>query len=543
MMMRYLDEAVEACENLLVRSEPETDSTSEPASSKQFSADQTPEQTWTQACQTVGNILTGMGFVEESYPWRSMALDAEPNTIRFYAESGRVYSQCEAWDKAVYFCQRGLEYQPDNVKMRRLLAKVYNQMGNYRQESQTLNELLTLQPETATAEGHHQLGQIMVKQGQLQAAEQCYQRSIEQDNQYVAAYYALCELWAQQQRWKEAVSLIEQLIKRLSTAQPPAELSTQAMAHYRLGRVYRQSEQLNEAVSQFRQALQLDSHIHWAYMGLLNTLMQMKRWDEVIEPCQKLTHRAEEFPWIYTFMGNAFAGKEEWEAAATAHRQAFTLRGWTQCVEQEYVFGRTWFGEKIPVWEEHLADIFQPSAASWRGHIDNESSLQMLSLGSYDDVAICWLTDKVLHQPKDRLVCVTQQVSEPLADNAAKLSHPEKLVFEVGEPLQYLSQTMSQSESFAVILLQSNRKDANYLQSLVSQAWLRLKPGGVLLITDYQWHHPTDSSQSSQVGINAFIAAIGNSAKVLHHSHQIIVKKTTAQNTPTKTVLQEIPNA
>lgn len=514
MIMHYLDEAVESCENLLLQ----LNTTSEPIDS------QSPvdSQSWTQACQAVGNILTGMGFVEESYAWHAMALDVKPNSARFYAESGRVYSECEIWDKAVYFCQRMLEYQPDNVGMRCHLAKIYKQTGRYRQESQTLNELLTLQPDKATAEGHHQLGKVMERQGQTQAAQNCYERAIDRDNQYVAAYYALGELLTQTAQWERAITLFEHLIKALESTESESEksknpnLSAQAMAHYRLGRVYRQSGQSKMAVKQFQRSLQLDAHLHWAYMGLLSTLMQMQQWDEVIEPCKKLLHKAKEFPWIYTFMGNALAGKRNWQEAASAHQQAFKLRGWAQCEERGYCYGQTWFADNIPVWEKQLALMMQPSAA--------RSPIKVLSLGSQDDAAICWLMDKVISHPEDYLTCLTPQISERLASNVTRLERSEQLFFEIGEIRQQLSERIEEG-CFSVILLQSNQKSANYLQALLAQAWTRLKPGGVLLISDYNWRHPNDPTQSSRVGINAFIADAGDHIEVLHRSHQLIVKK------------------
>jgi len=564
MMMRYLDEAVETCETLL---QPDNESIS--------------AQSWTEACQTVGNILTGMGFVEESYPWRSMALDETPNAAQFYAESGRVYSQCEVWDRAIYFCQRTLEHAPDNVTVRHRLAKIYNQTGNYRQESQTLNELLALQPDKATAEGHHQLGRILEQQGQNQAAQNCYERAIAQDDRYATAYYALGDLLAQQGQRDRAIALFEQLISILESAvevstpreqaneapdespeeQVPSLSSSQqqAMAHYRLGRVHRQSGQLEQAVVQFRQSLKLDAHLHWAYMGLLNTLIQMQRWDEVIAPCQKLVHRADEFPWIYTFMGNALAGKEEWAEAAVAHQKAFERRGWTECAERGYAYGQTWFAESIPVWETHLAAV-GGTVVTERHSEDagRDYPLYALSLGSSDAASLCWLIDKVLSHREDRLICLAPQISESLQHNASKLAHPEKLAFEAAEIVPYLSDESAEAADseaaepeaaepgapFSLIVVQGDRREADYLRSLLPLAWERLTLGGILIVKDYQWTHPEDPAQSSQIGIDDFVTAISNSAEILHRSHQLMLKKTGVQALTKETVvLEEIPNA
>ena len=558
MMMRYLDEALENCESLIEHSIDDQPlsavSDSHPSPSSQG---ELVDQSWSQACQTVGNILTGMGFVEESYPWRSMALDQRPDVSKFYTESARVYSQCEVWDKALYFCQRTLEKEPDNTSIRYRLAKIYNQMGNYRQESQILSELLTLQPDKATAQGHHQLGQILEKQGQLQSAQTSYERAIEQDNRYAPAYYALGEMWSRQRQWDKVIALFNQLIYSLDSKvvssdaeidkaetsadlKPEPAIDEKAMAHYRLGRVYRQCNQLEKAVEQFRQSLKIDSHLHWAYMGLLNALMQMQRWDEVIEPCQKLVNRAGEFPWIYTFMGNAFAGKGEWKEAAIAHQEAFKRRGWPQCAERDYIYGRTWFAENIPIWQTHIAGVFSvPSVRSPK---------QILSLGTQDDAALSWLVDTILSHEQDRLLCLTSQVSPSLDQNASKLDHAEKLVFELVEEnpdnvVEALKEKALKSESFSLILVQGDRKEADYRQVLLSEAWPLLEQNGILIIKDYQWHHPSDPSQSSQVGVDAFIADVGDGAEVLLRSHQMIVKKTIPQQVKKDSPREEVSYA
>ena len=523
MMMRYLDEAVETCENLLH------------TGAQTSSAEASNTQSWTQACQAVGNVLTGMGFVEESYPWRSMALDESPDGAKFYAESGRIYSECEAWDRAIYFCQRTLEYQPENISIRHRLANIYHQTGRYRKESQVINELLSIQPDKANAEGHHTLGQLLAKQGQLEAAKTCYERAIAQDSQYVSAYYALGELLIQQQQWLQAIELFEHLVEQSKQLEDKAiAVSTQATAHYRLGRVYRQSNQLEPAVAEFKQALKLDPQLHWAYMGLLNTLMQMQRWDEVIAPCQNLIHRAEEFPWICTFLGNAFANKEEWTQAADAHQQAFSLRGWLQCAERKYTYSQTWFAQSIPLWEEALAANNLLSAM--------RSPIQALSIGIQDDAMLFWLADKVLSHPDDRLACIATKISSRLKQNIEKLAQPQNLVIKEGidHPLSELKDVEAGTLSIAVV--QRDYVWTVPLQSLISEVWMRLAPNGILVIKDSQWQHPDDPSLSAPSVIDAFVAAAGDQAEVMHRSHQIFIRRNNIQVISKEALAQEIPN-
>lgn len=504
-MMQYLDDAVTTCENLL---------TSEVSSDARELA-----ISWAEACQSVGNILTSMGFVEEAYPWRSMAFDPAPNSAKFYAASGRAYCQCELWDQAIYFCQKTLEHQPNNVSVRQRLAKVYHQLGEHRKESEVLDELLNLHPKGASAEGHYHLGQVLSAQGKRQAAINAYKRAIYQDAEYVAAYYALGEIWSQEGRWQTSVELFEKLIERCPEV---------AMAHYQKGRAHRLGQQTEAAISCFRQALKLDPELHWAYMGLLNTLMQMQRWDEVLQICQGITHFGEKFPWLYCFMGNAFANKGESQQAASCHQQAFAFKGWQRCADQGYEFERTWFSENIELWQSCLSTCegrFDESVAA--ASLGERTPIQALSLGSGDDSILLWLADQVLTKEADRLTCITSGVSEQLEKNLTKCLQPEKIVLSAGDLPTQLSAMVDKlaPQTFDLIVIQSDRKEADFLQAIATSIWPHLSTGGILFFKDYQWQHPSNPSQSSKPGIDAFIASVAGELIVLHQAHQVILKK------------------
>ncbi|MGB3766242.1 MAG: tetratricopeptide repeat protein [Phormidesmis sp.] len=512
MIKQYLDEALSNCETLLPA---QTETDSSPASTsaqKEQPSPQTPyEQKWMEACQTVANILTSMGFIQEAYPWRSMAFDLVPNSAKFYAESGRVCSQCEAWEQAIYFCQRTLEYDPSNAAVHRQLAQVYHRIGDRTAETQTINNLLAQRPEVAEAEGHFQLGQVLRGQKQLPEAIACYQRAIEQDSQYTHAYYAIGDLWAQQGSQAQTVELFQQMVEQLPET---------AQAHYRLGKAYRQTQQADRAIAAFRSAIRLDPHLHWAYMGLLNILMQRSLWDEAIATCQSVIKAASpsemtDIAWAYCFMGNAQAKKGDKALAARAHQKAFELRGWPQPAERDYQFGLNWFSENILVWTPYLAPLNELSML--------RHPLQMLSLGAQDDSSLLWLVDTVLIEPEDRLTCITDHMSDRLQQNRAKLPQPNQLMLQTGDTQAQLAALPE--ETFDWVYVQSDRKQADYLRSAAAHIWRSLKVSGLLCFKDYHWRHPSDPNQSSKVGIDAFIASVGDSAEVLCHSHQIILRK------------------
>ncbi|MEL6554334.1 MAG: protein arginine N-methyltransferase [Cyanobacteria bacterium J06621_11] len=501
MMMQYLEDALSSCESLVTQ--PVVAGGSE----------------WMSACQTVGNILSGMGFVEESFSWQTMALAMEPNPVNFYMATGRVYGHCQNWEKAAYFCERIIEQQPDDAEAYCRLAKVYHEMGDYKAEGETIHTLLCQQPDKANADGHYQLGKVMERHGLFPQAMRCYQQAIEQDPDFAIAYYTLSERMVKQGNSLGAVALLKQLSE---------QLEDDAMAHYRLGRAYRQNREFETAILSFRQALKLDPDLNWAYIGMLNSLTQLQRWDETIDSCRGILHFVGEFPWTYCFLANALAKKGQVSEAISNHQKAFELRGWARCTTHDYQFTYTWFSENIALWERHLLPLLT-SERDASGLAAEASSLKMLALGSCDDSILCWLADEILRQPGDQLICFTEGVSPQLSENLAKLPDAEKVSVEIGDLPQLLANlsdsTTPDDSLFDVIFIQSDCKQADYLNTLASQAWQLLKPGGLLFFKDYHWKDPQNPTQSSKRGIDAFIEASVSRPNVLHQSHQVIVKK------------------
>ena len=465
---------------------------------------------WMQACQTVANILTSMGFVQEAYPWRSMALDQAPNSAKFYAESGRVCSQCEDWEQAIYFCQRTLEYAPDSVAIHRQLARVYHQLGDFDAKAEIIKSLLTKRPDKANAEEHYKFGQVLRGQEQTQAAIDAYQRAIEQDSQYAIAYCAMGDLLAQQGNQAETVELFSRMVE---------QLPDNAQAHYRLGRAYRQTQQPERAIEEFQAAIALNSQLQWPYMGLIDVQMQRGLFDEAIATCRNaikvFDRKDESIAWAYYYLGNAAAKKGEQRIAALAHQKSFSLRGWQQVIERDYQFGLSWFSDNIPIWSKYLEPFNEQS--------ELRHPLQALSLGAQNDGSLFWLVDRVLTEPDDRLICISDRVTEQFQQNRARLLEPGKLVIQTGNELADLEELPEESIDFACI--HSYGKQADYLKSVSALIWQSLKPSGLIFFKHYRWQHPSDPKQSSKVGIDDFIASVSGNVEVLCRNHQVILRK------------------
>ena len=95
------------------------------------------------------------------------------------------------------------------------LARLYNHVGDYKAESQTIHALLQQQPEQATADGHYQLATVMEQHGLLDQAMECYQSAIATDATFLTAYYALGELFSTRGEQAKTNELLQSLTQQL----------------------------------------------------------------------------------------------------------------------------------------------------------------------------------------------------------------------------------------------------------------------------------------------------------------------------------------
>ena len=264
-----------------------------------------------------------------------------------------------------------------------------------------------------------------------------------------------------------------------------------ATVHYRLGRAYRRAGLLEEALLSFREAFRLDPELHWAHMGLLDVLLQLEQWAEVVQICRGMIHFEGELPWVYCFMGNALAKQGNIEEAAACHQKSFALQGWSQCAERDYQFSQTRFSERISLWKRHLLPLVESTEKSAEDSteksltesptnvsanlqytpIATKPPLWVLSLGSDDGSSLCWLVDTLLQSADDRLLCMTTRAGKKLKDNSAKLTDSHKLILQTGDLFEQLGSfdTLETFEKLEIFEKGNQNSDEHLKQEPSSQ--------------------------------------------------------------------------
>ena len=89
------------------------------------------------------------------------------------------------------------------------------------------------------SEAYHQLGQLLLKQGQGNEAAVCYSEAVKHNRSDSKSYYLLGQILAAKQDWERAIACYQKSISLKSDHAP---------SHHHLGDAYLKTQQLKEAL-------------------------------------------------------------------------------------------------------------------------------------------------------------------------------------------------------------------------------------------------------------------------------------------------------
>lgn len=479
-----LNKAIEQCEQVITQSPVNLDE-------------------WYDACSRIGNVLTSMGQFDQASQWSAMALHPEPKKESYYTKTASLYAIQENWQQSIECHTKTLEIDPTYAEAYRHLAQIHGFLGHSAEESSNWYHFLSHRPDQGTTERHYNLGKVLCQQGKLPDAEQCYRRSIEQDDQFWKGYYHLADVLLQQTKTDEAEAVYQHLVEH----QPDP-----MQAYHKLGQLYLAQKNYPEAIIHFKQATQLDATFPWAYQGLVKTFMALERWDEAIATCRAIISFVEEFPWVYSLMGKVYTKKGEEMQAIACYQKGFQLQGWETCVQRDYQFTQDTFSHQIPIWSKSLQ------------HLAHQENIRALEIGSGQGTTACWLLDNILSQPSAQLACIDRAFSEQFNLNIkhAQVDNDkvQRLEGKISESLKSLD-----AQTYNVAIIQDSLKQAKLMEQHARLCWKLLTPDAVVMFPSYAWKHPKDADKSPKVGIDRFLASVNGQFEVLHQGYQLIIKR------------------
>jgi Flp pilus assembly protein TadD len=172
--------------------------------------------------------------------------------------------------EAVVEYERALKANPDHVKSHNNLALALVELGRLEEAAGHFEKSLELEP---SAEIYSDLGFIMARLGKSDEALADYRKALELDPKCASAHFNLAVAFAQAGAFEQAESHYRQALPGRDTAE----------THNGLGYVLARQDHTDEAVAEFREAIDLDPHFTPAYNNLAGALASQGKLDEAAD--------------------------------------------------------------------------------------------------------------------------------------------------------------------------------------------------------------------------------------------------------------------
>lgn len=275
-----------------------------------------------------------------------------PESLQIWLGIAAAYQQAARYEAAIEAYQESLKRSPNHAIAMTNLASCYEAVKQVRQAIRYYKTALAQAPNLSMANGN--LGAIYQKQGELDkalpllekavrhdprftAARYClglvltkkrefqraaiaYQQVIAQQSDHVGAYYNLAQALFRLKRPEEGKQAME-IYRRLNAIAQEIEDRERAiliepnnpLKHYRLGLVYAKYGKIDEAISAFQEALNIDTKAHYALNALARLyILRGVELQDAIAHAEKAVHLTQSPQYMQTLALAYFqAGKRE----------------------------------------------------------------------------------------------------------------------------------------------------------------------------------------------------------------------------------------
>ncbi len=321
-----------------------------------------------------GVLCVELGKLDEARAAFNEGLKLKENPSRFFYGRGQLYLSCDSLDQATVALLKAREANPENPKVYRAIAEAYAKqkvpalaIDNYRE---------ALRRDPNWIEVHYTLGKYLQKEKLFNEALIEFKEVVRLDSNYTEAYFDLGNLYYAGKRYAEAAAALEyfikiktdfypayfllakslyasrQVVSALPHAQRAVALNPTAEAqrllanlyyenrdyenaakmyasltpptngtglqtedYVRWGRSLTKQKKYDEAIQQYRHAVELDSTLSEVYFDLGTLLVIQKRYAEAVPCFDKKISTDTTAAGAYFNKGIAYIGLSDWQAA------------------------------------------------------------------------------------------------------------------------------------------------------------------------------------------------------------------------------------
>jgi Methyltransferase domain len=188
---------------------------------------------------------------------------------------------------------------------------------------------------------------------------------------------------------------------------------------------------------------------------------------------------------------------------------------------KDYRFTSDWFTDHVPVWATALKEY------------QGKPNVSYLEIGTWEGRSLLWALDNVLTDPTSHLTAIDPLIDDPgwpaskdikgtLFSNI-KLSGEEARVNVIVGYSQIELRKLS-LESYDIIYVDGSHTASDTLEDLVLSSRL-LKPGGLLIMDDYENYLSRRTFDQPKFAMDAFHACFHDQFEVVHNGFQVILRK------------------
>jgi len=296
--------------------------------------------------QSVVNLSVPHSSSEQIHiPTSSYTAKAE-----YHFNLGTLYDEKQEWSEAVQQYQQAISINPDMAKAHRNLAHSLSHLGEQQKSTESWYKAATIENQSVKAEEYVELGQNLASWGKHNSAITCYRRALAKQPDLTEAYLGLGGLLVKGGFNQEAIACYIEGLKhvqngelyyRLGCLYRASEQWTQASlcyqkatqqdpqhgaAYHELGEVLSSQENWSEAISVYQQAIKLRPGFSWSFNNLGYAYIQLGQWSEAIPVYQQAIELNPEFPWSYYNLGEAHAKLNQWNEAISYYQQTAQIQ-------------------------------------------------------------------------------------------------------------------------------------------------------------------------------------------------------------------------
>jgi len=211
-------------------------------------------------------------------------------SAKLYLMLGGTYDQQKDYKKAIEAYQHAIALDRDNLDAIRGLAEALLNDGQTAKALQQFQVIADANPEDART--YIRIAEIYRRQGKLDQALQSLKKaqSMVKDSDQIS--YGIAEIYQTQGRYDEAAQQLQGLLKANENKTSQDDQDNRSVFLERLGTVYRDNNQEQQAIDTFRQMLPLgDDSAKRGYQELIDTYREAKDWQKATDVAKEATEK------------------------------------------------------------------------------------------------------------------------------------------------------------------------------------------------------------------------------------------------------------